>query len=381
MDKIPFLNNIASIAVSISLLLALFLLTVKTTNKLANRLFACFLILNAIDVIGFFSYTFLGDSLDLEAFRMSLFLLAMPVFYLYVLAACYTDFRLKTIHLLHAIPFVLLNLALTPRLYLAGSLQKLQFFEHLQHTPEMYFSHILGEVQYAFYIIGVFIILKKYKALYLENYTNPNRSSYQWLFQMTFVFLIAHSFVIFRDILRFTDYDKLFLWINIVIGIAVLLITCWFVLKALNSPELFRGIDSKLELTKDIPKPETDIHSPENHPDAATATQISLLKTYMAEQEPYLDPSLTIQELANRINMPVRDLSVLINHHMNQHFFDFVNEFRIQKAMEILKNKSKSHLTILEILYEVGFNSKSSFNTSFKKYTTLTPTAFRNSSL
>lgn len=383
MDKIPFLNNIASIAVFISLLLALFLLTVKTTNKLANRLFACFLVLNAIDVIGFFSYEFLDSSLNLEAFRMSLFLLAMPVFYLYVLAVCYTNFRLKAIHLLHAIPFGLLNLALTPRLYLANSIQKQQFFEHLQHTPEMYFSHILGEAQYAFYIISVFLILKKYKALYLENYTNPNTSSYKWLFQMTMVFLVAHSFVIIRDLLRFTDYDNLFIWINVVIGIAVLLITCWFVLKALNSPELFRGIDSKLELAKDIHQPETttDANLSKNHPDDATASQIALLQTYMTEQEPYLDPSLTIQELANRINMPVRDLSVLINHHMNQHFFDFVNEFRIQKAMGILKNKSKSHLTILEILYEVGFNSKSSFNTSFKKYTTLTPTDFRNSSL
>jgi len=71
----------------------------------------------------------------------------------------------------------------------------------------------------------------------------------------------------------------------------------------------------------------------------------------------------------------------LINHHMNQHFFDFVNEYRIQKAMKILKNNSKNHLTILEILYEVGFNSKSSFNTSFKKHTGLTPTAFRTGSL
>jgi len=69
----------------------------------------------------------------------------------------------------------------------------------------------------------------------------------------------------------------------------------------------------------------------------------------------------------------------LINHHMDQHFFDFVNEYRIQKAMNILKDKSKKELTILEILYEVGFNSKSSFNTSFKKYTRLTPTEYRNS--
>ncbi|MGH2666327.1 helix-turn-helix domain-containing protein [Flavobacterium sp.] len=383
MDEIPFFNTIASIAVSISLLLALFLLTVKTTNKLANRLFACFLILNAIDVMGFFSNSFLDNSLNLETFRMSLFLLAMPIFYLYVLAVCYTDFRLKAIHLLHAVPFLLLNVVLTPRLYLASTIGKQHFFEHLQHTPEMYFSHILGETQYAFYIISVFILLKKYKVLYLENYTNPNRSSYQWLFQMTTVFLIAHSIVILRDLLRFTDYNNLFFWINIGIGIAVLIITCWFVLKALNNPELFRGIDSKLELAKDIHKPQAEATTDKTQslPDEVTVSQIAALKAYMAEQQPYLDPSLTIQELANRIDMPVRDLSVLINHHMNQHFFDFVNEFRIQKAMKILKDKTKSHLTILEILYEVGFNSKSSFNTSFKKYTTLTPTEFRNSSL
>jgi YesN/AraC family two-component response regulator len=98
----------------------------------------------------------------------------------------------------------------------------------------------------------------------------------------------------------------------------------------------------------------------------------------MTEEEPFLDPSLTIQELANQIDIPVRELSVLINHHMDQHFFDFVNEYRIQKAMGILKDQSRSQLTVLEILYEVGFNSKSSFNTYFKKHTNLTPTAYRN---
>ena len=65
------------------------------------------------------------------------------------------------------------------------------------------------------------------------------------------------------------------------------------------------------------------------------------------------------------------------NHNLNQHFFDFVNEYRIKKAMEILADASKNHLTVLEILYEVGFNSKSSFNTAFKKYTKQTPTEYR----
>ena len=67
----------------------------------------------------------------------------------------------------------------------------------------------------------------------------------------------------------------------------------------------------------------------------------------------------------------------MINHKLNKHFFDLINEYRIEKAMQILQNPKESHLTILEILYAVGFNSKSSFNTAFKNYTGLTPTEYR----
>ncbi|MCV9926124.1 AraC family transcriptional regulator [Flavobacterium sp. LS1R49] len=368
MDKFDFLNLIATIAVFVSLLFAFFLLTVKTKNKLANRLFAIFLLLNALDTSGFLNYSFI----NLDYFRLSFYLLSMPIFYLYVISLCYNDFQLKPKHLLHTIPFVVFNLVLTPRLYLANDADKKYFFEHLQQMPEIYFSHIIGELQYAFYIIAIFLTLKKYKEIYLENYANPNTSLYKWLLQIMVCFLIAHSIVITRDLLRYSDYNEIFIGINVIIGIGVLFITCWFVLKALNNPELFRGIDSKLQLVKDI--------LPESENNLIIQTHIALLKKYMEEEEPFLEPSLTIQELATQIKMPVRDLSILINHHMNLHFFDFVNEYRIKKAMKILSDPSKKNLTVLEILYEVGFNSKSSFNTSFKKYTNLTPTAFRSQS-
>ena len=101
----------------------------------------------------------------------------------------------------------------------------------------------------------------------------------------------------------------------------------------------------------------------------------------MIEKEPYLDSSLTIQGLSEQLNMPVKDLSALINLYMNKHFFDFINEYRIEKAKEILIDPAQKELTILEILYHVGFNSKSSFSTSFKKYTGTTPTEFRKNSI
>ncbi|WP_243636296.1 helix-turn-helix domain-containing protein [Flavobacterium aquariorum] len=195
---------------------------------------------------------------------------------------------------------------------------------------------------------------------------------------MTVFFLIAHCIVLFKSVIRYTDYNVLLNSSNVIIGLIALIISCWFVLKALNNPDLFKGVDSNMLLINEVVI-STEKELLETPKSAEIALQIELVKKYVLENEPFLEPSLTIQDLAKQVNIPVRDLSVLINHHMNQHFFDFINEYRIQKAMQILKSPSKSKLTVLEILYEVGFNSKSSFNTAFKKYTNQTPTEFRNS--
>lgn len=373
MDKLNFLEVIAAISVFISLLLAVFLLTVKTERKLENRLFAAFLIINAIDMSGLFMHYF-TDSYNLKTFKMSAYLLVMPLFYLYVNAVCYSDFTLKRKHLLHLIPFIVVNLLLVPRFYLAEGSPKEYFFKHMWDSPEMFFYQVIAELQYFFYIVGVFMILKKYKKIYLENYTNPNTLLYKWLFQLTIILLFIHVFIIFKNTIRYTAYNDLFIWIHIVAGTSFLLAACWFILKALNYPELFRRIDSTLQPTEDF----TESLETENKTDETKSFQIEQLKNFMTEKEPFLEPSLTIQELADQVKIPVRDLSVLINHHINQHFFDFVNEYRVKKAMTILKDPSKKEYTVLEILYEVGFNSKSSFHTSFKKYTNQTPTAFRN---
>ena len=374
MDKLSFLEVIAAIAVFVSLLLAVFLVTVKTERKLENRLFAAFLIINAIDISGLFMHLFV-DSYNLKTFKISAYLLVMPLFYLYVNAVCYSDFTLKRKHLLHLIPFIVANLILVPRLYLAEGVAKEDFFKMMWNSPEMFVYQLIGELQYFFYIVGVFLVLKKYREIYLENYTNPNTLLYKWLSQLTVIFLVIHLCIIFKNIIRYTEHRDLFIWMNIVAGTVFLLAACWFILKALNYPELFRRIDSTLQPTKDF----AETLEAENTTNETKRLQIEQLKKFMVEKEPFLDPSLTIQELADQVNIPVRDLSVLINHHLNKHFFDFVNEYRVKKAMTILKDPTKKEVTVLEILYEVGFNSKSSFHTSFKKYTNQTPTAFRNS--
>ena len=378
MEEPIFLSTISLITVFLMLLLAFFLLTVNTKNKLSNRIFASFLVLTAFDLSSFFTDKYFETNLNFEVFRMTVSLLIMPIFYLYIKAVCHSDFRLKPKYLFLIIPFVITNLAFIPRFYFSTQSYRIYIYEHFKQMLEIRFFYILVELQYVFFIFMIFIILKKYRETYLENYTNSNNSSYKWLFQMTVFFLTAHCIVFFKSLIRYTDYNVFLNSSNLIIGIIALLISCWFVLRALNNPELFKGVDSNMLLVNQLVVSKED--KPFEIPNSeAILSKIELVKKYVLENEIYLEPSLTIQELSKQVHIPVRDLSLLINHHMNQHFFDFINEYRIQKAMQILKDTSKNKLTILEILYHVGFNSKSSFNTAFKKYTNKTPTEFRNS--
>ncbi|ELI6456014.1 AraC family transcriptional regulator, partial [Flavobacterium psychrophilum] len=172
------------------------------------------------------------------------------------------------------------------------------------------------------------------------------------------------------------DYSNISEWLKIGLLILQLFITCWYLFKALNNPHLFRNIDSKLKLVSDIV-----LEVKNNNQVMAIEKEFNStllkLKNYMIEKKPFLNPSITIQNISDDINIPVRDLSLLINHKLGQHFFDFINTYRIEQAMIILKDSAKKDETILEILYEVGFNSKSSFNTAFKKHTGTTPTSYR----
>ncbi|MDH7445958.1 helix-turn-helix domain-containing protein [Aquimarina sp. 2201CG14-23] len=235
----------------------------------------------------------------------------------------------------------------------------------------------MGEIQFIVYIVTVFIILKKYKTVYLENYSNANYAIYKWLFQITVFSCIAHSFVIIRWYLSNSIYQEYVINTNIVISLSVLSITIFFVLKALYQPALFTGISIDLVPVKSFLEKQTTKDNAQKN--KAENEYLKKLTSVMQKEKPYLDFGLTLQKLAIQTDIPEKELSLLINHHLNKHFFDFINEYRINDAKILLKDPAQKELTVLEILYEVGFNSKSSFYTAFKKATHQTPSEYRKS--
>ncbi|MEM8887199.1 MAG: helix-turn-helix domain-containing protein [Bacteroidota bacterium] len=81
--------------------------------------------------------------------------------------------------------------------------------------------------------------------------------------------------------------------------------------------------------------------------------------------------------MAAKISIPPRELSRSINRIHGQSFFDYINRHRIQLAQEKIRQATDPKITVLEIMYEVGFQSKSSFNTAFKKFAGMTPTQWK----
>jgi len=101
------------------------------------------------------------------------------------------------------------------------------------------------------------------------------------------------------------------------------------------------------------------------------------LEELMQRDEPFLDETLKVHQLAETIGISSKHLSQVINQNTGQNFYDFINRYRIEKAKTLLES-DREDLRVSEVMFEVGYSAKSTFNSLFKRYTGMTPTEFRS---
>jgi AraC-like DNA-binding protein len=105
--------------------------------------------------------------------------------------------------------------------------------------------------------------------------------------------------------------------------------------------------------------------------------QVDRLMAYMQEEKPYLDSELTLSTFSKSLGMNRNQLSRLINDHIGENFYDFVNKYRVEEVKRLMADSGTKNLNLLGIALEAGFKSKSTFNAIFKRFTGLTPTEYR----
>jgi len=100
------------------------------------------------------------------------------------------------------------------------------------------------------------------------------------------------------------------------------------------------------------------------------------LEMHMVNARPYLEPKLSLRNLSESLDITPQRLSALINNGHQKNFFDFINAHRVEEFKRLVDDPQNSHKTLLGLAFEAGFNSKTTFNTAFKKITGTTPKTF-----
>lgn len=342
-------DEIVQLLVSIqSLLFAVILLTDRHKKRLMNVFLAAFLLTLSLQMAFILSEKWADDYAPYSSYLCVFGFAYGPLLYFYTVNLIFRDHRMKKTDWLHVTPFVIM---------LLGGVFGLGF---CQYGSLMYLSLI------SYVVLSVRHILA-YRILVKNTHSTIDRINLSWL-QWT---MILFTIILLSDIYTHF-YGDIFLIPEVsVVNIALLILINGMFYKGLKQPQIFQGISSEEKRLPDTSKGE---ELTEDFSDAA-----ALITDFFAAQKPYQNADLTLAQLATVLELPPRRLSEIINRHFRQNFMDFINSYRIEYAKERLLNPLDHKETILEVMYDSGFNSKSSFNTIFKQKTGKTPSEYKRS--
>ena len=104
---------------------------------------------------------------------------------------------------------------------------------------------------------------------------------------------------------------------------------------------------------------------------------LATIRDFLQTKKIYLDPELSITQLAEKTAIPAGKISLAINRGSGKNFYDFINEYRVKEFISRLDEKESEHLSLLGLAYDCGFRSKSTFNAFFKRHTGTTPSQYK----
>ena len=196
----------------ISILFALFLLSIKSKNYLSNVLIAIFLFTYAQDSAAqFVSYFIFPNYPGLYLLITITIFLKLPALYFYILSTIYSDFKLKKKDLWHMLPFFIVLIIFIPNYFSVDYNAKNAFWEESNNATrwEISFNYIFLHIQILVYFIASYLAVYKYKHLLLENYSNANKFNYRWMLRLISIYAIIAVLEGTRHLFMFMNIDFL----------------------------------------------------------------------------------------------------------------------------------------------------------------------------
>ena len=360
--KLGIIHIICIISIFQALFLALFLISNKKNRSFNNNLLASILFIFSILVLttltnsnGLGQY-FVSYHKLIFIFRQSALILG-PLLYFYILSIFNQKDKFVLRDIFHFIPFIIVTVFLILFLYPVKKI-------FIASSELRYYSSVTILVQNIAYLFYPFLNFKS-RRIKLKDLIFINGDSNKFWLRIlivgsVFLWIIKVNFFILIDLQRsynLCPYTTSFYFLTFFFLINILFYI------SLQKPEICRNMVKYKHSPLSMEEKEIYYHR---------------LFTYVKDHKPYLDAELTLAKLSKQLSIPGRYLSQIINERTQKNFYDFINSYRIEESKRLLKEKPKNEKYISEILFTVGFNSRSSFNTAFKKYTGFTPSEYRD---
>lgn len=336
-----------------------------TQNKQANRWLSLFaFILGTIFVGNYLDDFGLSESYAfIIKFLNSLQFLLAPSIYIGILYFVNPTGKFKIRYWLHLLPFFIFGLIEIFVFWNKESISTKTLFE-IGETA-FYVRDLLPFQLLAYLFVSYFALKKHNKNLHLITSSTQN-INLNWL----------------KILLLILIFPVLF-WINDALGIFPFLVNLnrfiyavsifFFAYSAMKQSEIFPYKNEDLDqMSAVIAEPIRLKRLSNEQIDELSAR----LDNLMSNDKIFLDNEINLATVAKKLGISIHDTSYLINEVKGDNFYNFINKFRVEEAKKLLASDKSDKLNMLGIAFESGFNSKTTFNTSFKKVVGISPSEY-----
>ena len=293
--------------------------------------------------------------------------LMQAVFLYFYVASVTNQFpKKKKIYLIHLLPTILSYLFLIP-LFLKPSEEKMSILESTEKGYSEFFEIINMIIIYisgVVYVCWSSYLIYKHKKNIRNQFSDLENINLKWL--QLLIYGIGGIWVV---VIFFNNGTYVFTSVSIFV-----ILIGFFGVQQRNIFVNEKMIPNKKITTTQKTKKEKYATS------GLTAEIAEELYKNLIEQiskeKHYKESGITLNDLAQRLNISPNYLSQIINEKEGKNFFDFINAFRVDEFKRLIALPENQQYTLLALAYDCGFNSKSSFNRSFKKHTDMTPSQY-----
>ena len=363
------------------LILALLLFFSKKGNQQANKFFAGLIMIIAAQIFWVMAIDFrLYQAWESVLHIPCHYSLALgPLFFFYTKSLTTPNFRLNKKLARHLLP-VTIELGLNVCLIWVSMKQNKLVYDTTFFAIFYPLEQLAGVVSVWIYLNRSLKLIDAHENWVFHNFSNTRDFTLQWLKKLLKNYKILWL-IILPQTLLFVGYmvsslEHVAIYILLYLFFLVLVYwTYWMGLQVYQQAAAIGALSFYKDQMHKVKPAHKNYASLEEE---RIQNHLTTLKKLMEDDKLYLDQTLNLRKLATHLKTDANTLSYLLNSHLGQRFYEYINQYRVKEVKEKLRDPAYQHYTILSLAFDAGFSSKATFNRIFKEFAKVSPKAYRD---